>query len=238
MCIRDRVDHLLQLCKNYDDCRNNQKRREASKKISTSVNTICGASNKNEFAKPILNALQKSGSNEARMRLFTIARKIGTEWSASEKSKLAKECINQLMAPLQGLSIQGSSVSVNGQAVLALCICASKEQANELVSLHNDPKLFQPCLYTHGKTRTQLDWVYNEFHRDVDKVKKGKHSNLQFSSYAMGCAFRKEKENDDGMAECAMPVSYTHLDVYKRQELISEETQTSGTAKRAMPAIR
>ena len=140
------------------------------------------------------------------MRLFTIARKIGTEWSASEKSKLAKECINQLMAPLQGLSIQGSSVSVNGQAVLALCICASKEQANELVSLHNDPKLFQPCLYTHGKTRTQLDWVYNEFHRDVDKVKKGKHSNLQFSSYAMGCAFRKEKENDDGMAECAMQI--------------------------------
>ena len=185
------IPHLIQMCRNYEKS-HGSKKSEAAGRIAASVSSICGASNKKEFAETILNALAISGDNEARMRLFTLARKIGTEWSSLEKSRLAAACFSQLAAPLQGFgNMQGVSVSVSQQAVLALSVCASREQADRLKALHDEPKLLQSCLYTHARTRTQQRWIYEQFHGDVKKAVKGWHSNLQFSSHAVGVVFRK-----------------------------------------------
>ena len=186
------INNMLQLCQNYEKCRQKQEKSNLAKRISTSVSNICNAGNKEEFAEAVLDALSNTSSEEPRQRLFIIARKTAYSWKESEKKKLAAACMSQISADLHGFSMGGPKVSTNIQAILTLSVCGSFEQLSELSQLHDSSRYLQACLYTHAKTRTDLSWLQEEFERDVKQVKRNFGSNLQFSSYAIGVALRKD----------------------------------------------
>lgn len=189
------INNILQLCQNYEKCRSKQERSNIAKRINVCATNISNAGNKEEFAEVILDALTNISSEEARLRLFVIARKIGYTWTDSEKSKLAKICMDQINADLHGLSIGGPRTSTNVQAVYTLSICGSIDQLSKLSELHDRQKYLQACLYTHGKTRTDLEWLQEEFNKDVKQASSSNlksKSNIQFSSHAIGIALRKD----------------------------------------------
>ncbi len=189
---KSEVNNMLQLCQNYEKCRNKQERSNIAKRISVCVNNICNAGNKEEFSEVILEALHTISSEEPRQRLFIIARKIAHTWTDSEKSRLAQFCMSQISADLHGLFIGGPKVSTNIQAVYTLSTCGNIDQLSKLSALHPLSRYLQACLYTHAKTRTDLAWLQEEFEKDVKQATKKLNSNIQFSSYAIGVALRKD----------------------------------------------
>ena len=192
---RQEINTLLQLCQNYERCRNGQEKSSMAKRIAAGVDSICNAGNKEEFASVILESLGSVSSEEARQRLFTIARKIGAGWSESEKRRLAKACISQLGAEMSGFTASGPRVSTNNQAIYTMSICADMNQLGRLTSLHGNSRYLQACLYTHARTKTDLQWLQDEFEADAKKVLKNMGSNIQFSSYSIGVALRKDGQN-------------------------------------------
>ncbi len=187
------VNNMLQLINNYQKTRNKSERSTIAKRIATCVNSICNAGNKEDFAEVILDTLSGVSSEEARQSLFAVSRKIASSWSAAEKRSLARHCISQIGAELQGLSMSGGlRVFANIQAVYTMSVCADTEQLDRLTMLHDMPRYLQACLYTHAKTRTQIPWILDEFKKDIKNVNRGYGSNLQFSVQAVGVALRKD----------------------------------------------
>lgn len=185
------IHTLIQLCNNLKNAVRQNQKSELSKKIKALVTGICNAGNPEAFAEEVLKALSEQNSNdELRNRLFTIARKIGESWSGEQKRRLAHACKNQLAAEFQGMESGGSRTNVNIQAVYALSMCGSREQLSQLSALHEKKKYIQSCLYTHAKTKTQVEWIYRQFLEDKKNALKNRATNLQESSYAIGVAFR------------------------------------------------
>lgn len=190
---KEEVNNMLQLCQNYEKCRNKLEKINIAKRISFCVSSICNAGNKGDFAPVILDALQSAKSEEARLRLFTIARKIGASWNDSDKRRLAQACLSQISTELTGFSFNGGpKISTNIQAIYTMSICAGMDQLSKLAALHGNTRYLQACLYTHAKTRSDLQWLQDEFEGDAKKSLKKIGNNIQFSSYAIGVAFRKD----------------------------------------------
>lgn len=101
------INNLLQLCQNYEKCRNKVEKKNISKRITGNVKNICNAGNKKEFASVVLEALKSVSSEEARQRLFVIARKVGIEWDDADKNQLAFACMSQISADINGFFIEG-----------------------------------------------------------------------------------------------------------------------------------
>ena len=100
--------------------------------------------------------------------------------------------MNQISAALHGFSSAGPKISTNIQAIYTLSICANIDQLSKLSALQTSSRYLQACLYTHAKTHTNLEWLQKEFEKDVELASKRLNSNIQFSSYAIGIALRKE----------------------------------------------
>ncbi len=189
---KEEVNNVLQLCQNFDKSRNKQEKNSIAKRVSLCVSNICNAGNKKDFAGAILDAITNTSSEGARQRLFVIARRIGHTWSESEKRRLAVACMGQISADLYGLSIGGPKVTTNIQAIYTLSMCANNDQLARLSALHASSRYLQACLYTHAKTRTALEWLQEEFYKDAGQSMRHMGSNIQFSSHAVGVAFRKD----------------------------------------------
>ena len=184
---REEINRLLQLCQNMDKCKYKADARvSAAKRVKEAVKNIISASNKADFADPVIEALSVTNSEEAKLRLFIIARKTGSEWNETERRRLAKVCINQLGSAFLNAENYGARVSTNNQAIYALGICGSEADIKKLSSLHSEAKYRQACLYTHARTCTETGWIMSEFERDAQNACQGKENNLQFSSYAIG----------------------------------------------------
>lgn len=187
------INNMLQLCQNYEKCRNKVEKSNIAKRIATNVSSICNAGNKEDFAPVVLDALLSVTSEEARQRLFTIARKIGTAWNETDKKRLAMACMSQISADIRGFSMGGGpKVSTNIQAIYTMSICANMDQLSKLSALHNTTRYLQACLYTHAKTKSDLQWLQDEFEEDAKKSIRGFANNIQFSSYAIGIALKKD----------------------------------------------
>ncbi|MCI9196380.1 MAG: Hsp70 family protein [Lachnospiraceae bacterium] len=186
------VNNLLQLCQNYEKTRNKQEKSTLAKRINACVGGICSASNKKEFAQVILDALGSTDGEGAKQRLFIIARRIVHTWEETAREDLAKACMRQLKADLEGSFIGGPKVSTNIQAIYTMSVCADAQQLAGLAVLHSSPKYLQACLYTHGKTQTDIPWLLEEFDRDWEQAMGHFGNNLQFSAHAIGAALRKE----------------------------------------------
>lgn len=189
------VNNILQLCQNYEKSRNKQEKSNLAKRLNSCVGNICSASNKNEFAGVILEALHSTASEISKQRLFIIARRIVHTWDDLSKKRLAKTCMSQLKADLDGSFIGGPKVSTNIQAIYTMSVCANREQLESLSALHGSPKYLQACLYAHGKTQTDIPWLLEEFEKDWGQAMKHYGNNLQFSAHALGAALRKENGN-------------------------------------------
>ncbi len=186
------VNNLLQLCQNYEKTRNKQEKSTLAKRINACVGGICSASNKKEFAQVILDALGSTDGEGAKQRLFIIARRIVHTWEETAREDLAKACMRQLKADLEGSFIGGPKVSTNIQAIYTMSVCADAQQLAGLAVLHSSPKYLQACLYTHGKTQTDIPWLLEEFDKDWEQAMGHFGNNLQFSAHAIGAALRKE----------------------------------------------
>ena len=201
---KDEINNLLQLCQNYEKCRNKLEKGNLAKRIFSCGTSICNASNKDEFAEVILDALKNVTLEEARKRLFVIARKIGNSWSDDEKRKLSKLCMSQISAEISGFSITGGpKISTNIQAIYTLGICGSMDQLSKLSALHSNSRYLQACLYTHAKTRSDLQWIQDEFEADAKKSLKLAGNNIQFSAYAIGIALRKSDSGTEILSSSA-----------------------------------
>lgn len=62
---------------------------------------------------------------------------------------------------------EGKKVSTNIQAIYTMSICTSMDQLSKLSALHDTTRYIQACLYTHAKTRSDLQWLQDEFEEDV-----------------------------------------------------------------------
>lgn len=187
------INNLIQLCQNYEKCRDALEKRRIAKRIGAGVSSICNAGNKDAFADVILDRLANIASEEARMRIFTIARRIGRTWGDAQKKGLARACMNQIDSALHGLSASGGRVSTNIQAIYTLSICGAPGQLARLCAIHGTSAYLQACLYTHGKTRTDIRWLQEELEKDVRKAMKNQASNIQFSAHAIGIALQREE---------------------------------------------
>lgn len=186
------INNLLQLCDNFQK-KNPTNRSNISKRIKEHVSAICNAGNVEDFAEEILNALSEGKNLEAKMRLFTIARKTCGTWTDSQKNRLGSRCMTQLSGSMHGFSVSGPETNVNIQAVYTLAVCGKPEQLKKLSALHDYSKYLQCCMYAHAKTRTELIWIQEQFFNDVNQVCKSRGSNIQFSAYAIGISLKKDE---------------------------------------------
>lgn len=186
------ISTLLQFCQNKES-QNPRIRQAATKKLKETETEILNCSNKEDFATVILEKLSMSNiSHLEKERLLVMARRIGKNWTEQEKKKLASLCRNQLSAEYEGMGLGGKSVTVSNQAIYTLGMCGTSSDFDELKALHQNPKFQQACLYVHGKSRTQLDWVLDQFFKDYDNYENGFDNNLQFTVYAVGNALKKD----------------------------------------------
>jgi len=187
---------LEQLCRNFSGTKNHKKgnAQRVAKEIRAVTDSIRNAGNHNDFAGPLLKALSRSWDEEFKQRCFVLARYIGKNWTAEEKNTLATLCMQELQAELQGVSMflgagGNSGTNTKIQAIYTLYMCAQEKQLQELKKLHDYPRFLEACLYTHAKTKTCVDWIFECFKQDCKKAADGYTNNIQNSAYAMGIAF-------------------------------------------------
>lgn len=188
----DEINSLVSRISSFGKVSRKTEKQNISKKIASAISIICQASNKKDFAKPILEVLNKNSNDDVRDRFYSISRRIGKDWNEQEKGMLASSCIEQLHSALNGYSGYGKTVSVNQQAIMTLSMCATDKQMNRLISLHDNPKYKQSLLYAHAKTKTCLEWLISEFEKDIQTVNRGFRSGIQQTAYAIGLALMKE----------------------------------------------
>ncbi|MBR2527471.1 MAG: Hsp70 family protein [Blautia sp.] len=187
------INNFLQLCHNLHGAKSKYQKTALSKRIAEAQNVICNAQNKKDFALYVLDALGKNLPEEARSRLFVIARRLGTTWTEAQKRRLARICLDQLGSALlnweQGT---GLKVSTNINAIHTLSICGTEDDISRLNILHSQSRYLHACLYTHGNSRTELRWIRSRLQEDVRLLKKGKKSYIQNSAHAIGLAMRND----------------------------------------------
>lgn len=198
---RAQLHTIRSMCRNVDIAfsnRNNDAYSRHSKTLKFNVETVLNAKNLNDFAEPLLQMfedVENSREESLKLRLATIARKIGTGWTAKQKQRLAKLCLNQLNDDIYNPGIfidrpQGLKVNTKIQCIYTLSMCGSEEDIALLTNLHNNDKFRMANLYTHAMTKTEVDWIYYEFKRDCNKVLHKTSNNIQISAHALGLAFK------------------------------------------------
>ena len=186
--------------------RNKADNIKLSETLRSHVNTILSASNHDEFAEPLLqmfDAAKYTDEESFKLRLVIIARKIGANWTPAQKQRLARLCMSQLDEELYnpGISLGktgGAKMNTKIQSVYALSICAGTKELAQLVNLHGNEKLRMANLYTHAMTKTEVDWIYQEFKRDCAKAQLGGKSGIQISAHALGVACKLDGRPSSG----------------------------------------
>jgi len=182
--IKETLNNFITDCKNFES-----KRKKNAAKLRQTTQSICVACNRSEFAPIIIDALYTCNSEEAKMRLFTISRKIMSDWTDRERKEIAKICIGHLGGLLNGLeSTDKRKINSNTQAIYALSVCGTPEQLEKLRAIHDKPEYLQACIYAHGVTKTCVDWLIERFEISVEQVLRGQKNDLQNTAYFMGAA--------------------------------------------------
>lgn len=199
---RSQLNTIRSLCRNVDEAfrrRNKDANVKFSATLKLNVNMIISATNHKEFAEPLLQMLDdaKNTREESfKLRCIIIARKIGADWTAQQKRRLARICIFLLDEELYNPGInlgrpQGLKMNTKIQAVYALSMCGNDDYINLLVNLHNNEKFRMANLFTHAITKTEVDWIYYEFKKDCAKILSGSATSaIQISAHALGVAFK------------------------------------------------
>ena len=198
---RNQLNTIRSVSKSVDDAfskRDNDAQSRYSKTLRLNVDSILAANNPKEFAEPLLQMLDDvkySNEESLKLRLVTIARKIGANWTAEQKRRLARLCLGQLDEDIFNPGIrlnrsQGLKVNTKMQCIYTLSMCGSEDDLAQLTNLHNDERFRMANLYTHAVTKTDVDWIYYEFKKDCNKILHNLQSNIQISAHALGLAFK------------------------------------------------
>ena len=155
--------------------------------------------NRTEFTKPILEFLStlpnEKINDDAKTRLFVLIRRLANELNEAQKRRLAMICLQQLGSEIYNLSGRGGArTNTNIQAIYALSICGSPEDMKKLKELHDKKRYLSACLYAHSKTRTEIDWIIEQFLKDSEAVLKNFDNSLNMSGHAVAVAL----QNDSG----------------------------------------
>lgn len=196
---KTQLNTIRNLCRNVDDAFRRRSKDENVKFSATlrlNVNTILAASNHREFAEPLLQMLddaKNSREESFKLRCVIIARKIGSDWTAQQKRRLARLCLYQLDEDIYNPGINlgrsgGLKMNTKIQCVYTLSMCGDEKDLALLVNLHSNEKFRMANLYTHAITKTEVDWIYSEFRKDCAKVLTGTTSGIQISAHALGVA--------------------------------------------------
>lgn len=185
------IETLLKLCNNFE--RTTYNKSNVAAKIKNSVSTICSASNQRDFAPVIIKSLRECTCNEAKTRLFIIARRMMSSWSENEKKSIAMQCMNQIGGALSGFPVYGTKKNTNIQAIYTLAFCGSKDQFEKIKKLHSTTEYYQACLYLHAISKTSLNWLVENFCKDVKAIKNGSTNYLQQTAYSIGLSLNCNK---------------------------------------------
>ena len=98
------------------------------------------AGNKEAFAEPVLDALDKSFSEVEKQRLFTIAAETCACWTETQKKRLARACMCQLGVAMQGIDVTESRFYTDMNAKRALEVCGTEEQKKKVEGLHKNSR--------------------------------------------------------------------------------------------------
>lgn len=221
------INNLIQLCSNYDSCRRPEERRKIAKKISERSSAICNARNKSDFADVVIDALRSTYSEEARTRLFVIARKIGGDWNESRKKMLQSIVMSQLSPVLSGLGSYGTKVATNAQAIQCLGICGGDSQIAKLLPLYEYNAYVQPCLYAQAKSGYGINVLLQRFKKDASAKLNKRGCFIQFSSWAMGVILHNNVQLMERIGEKEVNKVVTKLCELVRSGLLNAAELTS-----------
>ena len=93
-----------------------------------------------------------------------------------------------------------SYVNSQIQAIYTLGLCASRSQLVELERYHNRKYFQEALLYTHARTKSSVEWIYEVFKGDLRMNKAVTCTHLGQSLFAMALAMY----NDGSHAECCI----------------------------------
>lgn len=184
------ISRLIQLCDKMAKNKPPNVDKTLTYKISNLVNNIYQAPNKADFKPLILKILNETTNDETKMRFIIMTRKIGTIWTDAEKKQIAKICMTQLGGEFYQLSVIGKQVTTNIQAIFTLGMCADKADLLKLEKICRQPRYLRACLYTFAKTKTNIDWLIEEFYKSVAQVKQGKVDLIQDTAHAIGVSLK------------------------------------------------
>lgn len=192
------LNNILDFCKKIDKAQNPRRSDPMTiKKYSALVRRekmkIWEADNPEDFAEPLLKLFSDNANIEVfKMNCAIIGRKIGGTWSEAQKRRLANLCMQQLEREIYftGYVPSGWSVNTKIQAIYTLSMCGTDGDLEKLRKLHSYSKFGIANLYTHAVTKTDVDWIYEEFRNDYRLVMENKKSHVQNSAHSLGYAYR------------------------------------------------
>ena len=188
----------IQLCENFNKAKYIHKKSDIAQELKEIAANIQKAANRSEFVPIILENLANNKVNdEAKMRLFTLARRIATDFNALELKQLAAICMTQLNTAILGFhlsKLSGPRTNADIQAIYTLSICGKPEQMKRLTPLHSNKTYRNACLYAHAKTLTEIEWILNCLYSDVNSTKKRSSNLLQITGHAVAVALKNSPD--------------------------------------------
>lgn len=185
---RAEISHLLQMCNNLRRAKKG-KVKEINGKIKTTLSSIYSAGNKEDFAEPVLEALGDRNIDLAtETRLFVIARKIGDNWSKSEKRELSRACMYRLDSELYGFSCKKNERTRNAEIIRTLSVCGSENDIKKIRAINNKSYYKQSCIYLYGKTGVDVEYLKRWFYDNIRRSES-----VQETAYFLGIAYRKDQ---------------------------------------------
>ena len=177
-----------------------KKKSAIARELKVLVQSVKGAGNPEDFAEPILKAIERHSGEECTRRCFIIARSIGGSWTDKERRKLADLCLEQVTGELQGIDFGGfmyrTDTGTKIQALYTLYMCADKEDIAKIEKLQTYERFRAALLYTYAKTKTQIKWIYDNFVNDANQVMNRKKTHIQNSAHAIGVIFCDTDANE------------------------------------------
>ena len=190
------LNNILDFCKKVETALKNgdsHNVRNFSELIRREKMKIFASKNHEDFAEPLLKSFRDNDNVELfKMNCAIIGRKIGASWTDSQKRRFANLCMDQVAREMNhfDMPLRGAAVNTKIQAIYALYMCASEDDLEQMVGLHNYDKFRLANLYVHAMTKTSVDWIYACFKQDWNKTDRGLKSNIQVSAHALGLAYR------------------------------------------------
>ena len=196
-----------------------------AKSIKTIFHDLVTASNRQEVVAALMKQYNSMGhgNHEYNTRLYIMGRRLSASMGSEQKRKLSLACMAELENELEfgayfsSGSSYGPKVNAVVQAIFTLSVCASHEQLMRLTRLHSNSRFREALMYTHARTKTCVDWIYQKFLEDVEENRFRPNNHLQQSAYSVGVAFYNDGRVGDGQISKDKVISVLCDTIYSKK---------------------